>query len=97
MTVSMRTALAASLRRSWAMCTSTARTELAGNAVLSRDQLAIDGNDLMVDLGVPSGRHLGRLLNYLTERVIAEPALNDRAILLDLARHEILKSTREAT
>jgi putative nucleotidyltransferase with HDIG domain len=73
------------------------RTELAGNVVLSRDQLAIDGNDLMVDLGVPSGRHLGRLLNYLTDRVIAEPALNDRAILLDLARHEILKSTREAT
>jgi hypothetical protein len=29
---------------------------------------------------------LGRILNELTERVTAEPALNDRAILLELAR-----------
>jgi putative nucleotidyltransferase with HDIG domain len=65
------------------------RAELAANVVLRRSQLAIDGNDLMTELGLPPGRMLGRLLDGLTERVVAEPALNDRAILLDLARQEI--------
>ena len=65
------------------------RAQLAANAVLDRNQLAVDGNDLMTELGVPQGRLLGRLLDGLTERVVAEPALNDRAILLDLARQEI--------
>jgi putative nucleotidyltransferase with HDIG domain len=65
------------------------RAQLAANAVLGRNQLAVDGNDLMTELGVPQGRLLGRLLDGLTERVVAEPALNDRAILLDLARQEI--------
>jgi hypothetical protein len=64
--------------------------QIAANAVLGRDQLAIDGNDLIVELGMPSGRLIGRLLNDLTERVVAEPALNDRAILLDMARQQIL-------
>jgi hypothetical protein len=63
--------------------------ELAAHVVLGRGQLAIDGNDLMAELGVPQGRLLGRLLDDLTERVVAEPALNDRAILLDLARQAI--------
>jgi hypothetical protein len=35
---------------------------------------------------VSQGRLLGRLLDDLTERVVAEPALNDRAILLEMAR-----------
>jgi tRNA nucleotidyltransferase (CCA-adding enzyme) len=64
--------------------------QLAANVVLGRSQLAIDGNDLIVEFGMPQGRLLGRLLDDLTERVVAEPALNDRAILLDMARQEIL-------
>jgi tRNA nucleotidyltransferase/poly(A) polymerase len=64
-------------------------TELAGHAVLGRHQLAINGSDLKSELGLPQGRELGRLIDDLTERVIAEPALNDRAILLDLARQAI--------
>jgi tRNA nucleotidyltransferase (CCA-adding enzyme) len=63
--------------------------ELAANVVLGRGQLAIDGNDLQAELGLPPGRLVGRILNELTERVVAEPALNDRAILLDLAREQI--------
>jgi putative nucleotidyltransferase with HDIG domain len=60
--------------------------ELAGHAVLGRHQLAVDGHDLRSELGIPPGRLLGRILDNLTEQVIAEPALNDRAILLELAR-----------
>ena len=62
------------------------RGELAANVVLGRSQLAIDGHDLRTELGISPGRTLGRILDELTERVIAEPALNDRAILLELAR-----------
>ena len=65
------------------------QAELATNVVLGRKQLAIDGNDLMAELDVPPGRLLGQVLEDLTERVVAEPALNDRAILLDLARRDI--------
>jgi hypothetical protein len=43
----------------------------------------------MAELGLPQGPLLGRLLDDLTERVVAEPELNDRAILLDLARQEV--------
>jgi putative nucleotidyltransferase with HDIG domain len=63
--------------------------ELATNPVLGREQLAIDGIDLMTELGVPAGPLVGRVLQDLTERVINEPALNDRAILLDIAKEEI--------
>jgi tRNA nucleotidyltransferase/poly(A) polymerase len=65
------------------------QAELATNVVLGRKQLAIDGNDLMAELDVPPGRLLGQVLEDLTERVVAEPALNDRAIRLDLARRDI--------
>jgi putative nucleotidyltransferase with HDIG domain len=68
---------------------SRVRGELAANLVLGRSQLAIDGNDLIAELGLPRGRVLGRLLDDLTDRVVAEPALNDRSILLDLARQLI--------
>jgi putative nucleotidyltransferase with HDIG domain len=62
------------------------RAELAAHVVLGRHELAVDGNDLKAELGIAPGRVLGRILEDLTERVIAEPALNDRAILLELAR-----------
>jgi tRNA nucleotidyltransferase/poly(A) polymerase len=59
--------------------------ELAASVVLDRSRLAIDGDDLMSELGLPQGPHLGRILDELLERVIAEPKLNDRATLLLLA------------
>jgi tRNA nucleotidyltransferase (CCA-adding enzyme) len=65
---------------------SRVRNELAAKAPLGRHELAIDGNDLRAELGLAPGRQIGRILDELTERVIAEPALNDRAILLDMAR-----------
>jgi putative nucleotidyltransferase with HDIG domain len=62
------------------------RRELEAKVPLGRHQLAIDGDDLRVEIGLAPGRAMGRLLDELTERVVAEPALNDRAILLDMAR-----------
>jgi len=60
--------------------------ELASNVVLERGGLAVDGNDLIAELRLAPGPTLGRLLDRLLERVVAEPRLNERAILLDLAR-----------
>jgi putative nucleotidyltransferase with HDIG domain len=63
----------------------------AANAFSLRD-LAIDGNDLMKELGVPQGREIGRILNALFERVTDDPALNTREKLLELAKEEIARS-----
>jgi poly(A) polymerase/tRNA nucleotidyltransferase (CCA-adding enzyme) len=64
---------------------SRVEAELAASVVLDRSRLAIRGDDLMAELGVPSGPRLGRILDELLDRVIAEPKLNDRATLLLLA------------
>jgi putative nucleotidyltransferase with HDIG domain len=60
--------------------------ELASGPVLDRYALAIDGNDLIVEFGLKPGPQLGRILDALVERVIEDPALNDTAALLLLAR-----------
>ena len=59
--------------------------ELAASVVLDRSRLAVHGDDLMTELGIPAGPHLGRVLDGLLDRVIADPKLNDRATLLLLA------------
>jgi tRNA nucleotidyltransferase (CCA-adding enzyme) len=59
--------------------------ELAAAVVLDRSRLAVHGNDLMAELGVPAGPRLGRILDALLELVIADPNRNDRATLLLLA------------
>jgi poly(A) polymerase/tRNA nucleotidyltransferase (CCA-adding enzyme) len=59
--------------------------ELASSVVLDRSQLAVHGHDLMAELGVPAGPQLGRILDDLLDRVVADPKLNDRATLLRLA------------
>ena len=59
--------------------------ELAASVVLDRSRLAVHGDDLMAELGLPAGPRLGRILDSLLDRVIAEPKLNDRATLLLLA------------
>jgi tRNA nucleotidyltransferase (CCA-adding enzyme) len=60
--------------------------ELAAEAALDRSALAVDGNDLMRQLGLPPGPRLGRMIDALVDRVITDPALNDRATLLLLAQ-----------
>lgn len=60
--------------------------ELAAAAALDRYALAIDGDDLIRDLGLDPGPRLGRMIDELVERVINDPALNERATLLLLAQ-----------
>jgi len=59
--------------------------ELAAASALERSDLVVDGDDLIAELGVQPGPQLGRLLEELLERVIADPALNDRPTLLIMA------------
>jgi putative nucleotidyltransferase with HDIG domain len=60
--------------------------ELAADVVLDRRDLAINGADLIRELGLSEGPLLGRMLEDLLERVINDPGLNDRPTLLVLAQ-----------
>ncbi len=53
---------------------------------LSLKDLAVTGKDLMA-AGIPSGKHLGAILNELLETVIDDPAANNREQLLTIARN----------
>jgi tRNA nucleotidyltransferase (CCA-adding enzyme) len=63
--------------------------ELAAGVALDLQGLAVDGSDLMSELGIAPGPDLGRLLDWLLERVIADPSINTRDGLLDLARRRL--------
>src|SRR5439155_15629099 len=60
--------------------------ELAAGPLLDRSALAVDGSDLMAELGIPPGPALGNVLSALFEQVVERPDLNNRAALLRLAR-----------
>jgi putative nucleotidyltransferase with HDIG domain len=74
-------------RESWGLDELKARVaaELEASAVLDLSRLAVNGDDLMTELRLPQGPHLGKLLDELLELVIADPKRNDRATLLLLA------------
>ncbi len=71
--------------RGLAALRSRVRAELDASNALDRGGLAVHGDDLMAALGIPAGPTLGRILDELLERVIADPGLNDRPTLLLLA------------
>jgi putative nucleotidyltransferase with HDIG domain len=60
--------------------------ELHAAHPLDRTALAVDGTDLMAELGLAPGPRLGRVIEELLERVIADPGLNERGSLLLLAQ-----------
>ena len=61
-------------------------TQLVAEVVLDRRGLAVDGGDLIAELGLGQGPLLGRILDELVERVIADPSLNERPTLLLIAQ-----------
>jgi tRNA nucleotidyltransferase (CCA-adding enzyme) len=62
------------------------RTErvLSEKQALAIGDLAIGGNDVMAALGVRGGKIIGDTLKALLERVVEDPALNQRDRLLEL-------------
>ena len=60
--------------------------QIAARPPLDRSALAVDGEDLIRDLGLEPGPSLGRVLDALLEQVIGDPGLNDRATLMLLAQ-----------
>jgi len=59
--------------------------ERAAGAILDRSALAVDGADLIAELGVLPGPGLGRILSALFEQVVENRDLNERPTLLRLA------------
>jgi tRNA nucleotidyltransferase (CCA-adding enzyme) len=60
--------------------------QIAGANAFSPRDLAIDGNDVMRELNIPSSPEVGRILDALFERVLDEPSLNTREKLIELAK-----------
>jgi tRNA nucleotidyltransferase (CCA-adding enzyme) len=57
-------------------------------APTSQSALSVNGNDL-VQMGAPQGPEIGKILRLLTNDVIEEPALNDRAMLMQRAQEYV--------
>ena len=66
--------------------------QLAASVALDRGDLVVDGDDLIAELGLEPGPRLGRILDELTERVVADPGLNERPTLLLLAQGMLAES-----
>lgn len=64
--------------------------QLEAEVALDRRDLAVDGRDLIAELGLAEGPRIGRILDELLERVIVDPGLNDRPTLLLLAQGMLL-------
>jgi tRNA nucleotidyltransferase (CCA-adding enzyme) len=59
---------------------------LRQNHALSVSDLAIDGTDVIRELGIPPGPEVGKILKKLLDDVIENPSLNSREKLLSLIR-----------
>ena len=71
------------------------KVELEKKTALSLKSLAVNGRDLM-EMGVPSGKMLGQILNELLDCVIEDPAMNSREALLKTAE-SLFREHRETT
>jgi tRNA nucleotidyltransferase (CCA-adding enzyme) len=59
---------------------------LAAKDALSVRELAVDGKDVMRELAIPPSRRVGEVLEKLLEKVVEDPALNERETLLAMIR-----------
>ncbi len=67
-----------------------------GTATSTRD-LAINGNDLIKEVGLAPGRIIGEVLEMLLEVVTADTSKNDRDTLLAIARDHVAKQTKKTS
>ena len=61
------------------------RQQLESEAAITLKDLAVKGKDLM-DIGIPAGPDMGRILNELMDYVLEDPARNEKDLLLEKAR-----------
>ncbi len=60
------------------------------NNCLKLKELAVNGGDL-IELGFEEGREVGQMLAFLFQKVLDDPALNDKKILSELAARLFIK------
>jgi len=61
---------------------------LAGASAFKREDLAVNGRDVMEVTGISPGRNVGRILEILMEAVLENPENNNRERLFELIRKE---------
>jgi tRNA nucleotidyltransferase/poly(A) polymerase len=61
---------------------------------LALADMAVDGDDLRRDLGLPEGPQVGTILERLLDKVIEDPTLNQHDALLERARHLLDEDAR---
>jgi tRNA nucleotidyltransferase (CCA-adding enzyme) len=61
---------------------------IAREEAFTEKDLAVDGMDVMAELGIPPGPRVGEALSYLLERVLEDQSLNERERLLALLREK---------
>ena len=59
--------------------------ELENQVAFSLKDLAVSGKDL-IEVGFPAGKQMGNVLNQLLEKVLENPEINTKEVLLDLAK-----------
>lgn len=64
------------------------RVELEAEHALKIADLAVDGRDVMDTLGITAGERVGEVLRSLFERVLDDPALNDRDTLMRMLEED---------
>jgi putative nucleotidyltransferase with HDIG domain len=69
--------------------------ELAAGPILDRSALAVDGADLIRELGIEPGPEIGRILAILFDRIVDDPSTNRREALLEEARRLATRDRRQ--
>jgi len=63
----------------------------AKDYALKITDLAINGKDIMEELGIPAGREVGKILKNCFEKVLQNPELNERETLLELIKNGVME------
>jgi tRNA nucleotidyltransferase (CCA-adding enzyme) len=73
----------------WVRLARRLRVLTHGSTAFTVKELAVNGRDLMRELGLKPGPQVGALLNHLLDRVLDEPELNRAETLIALARQRL--------
>lgn len=68
---------------------SSIREILSSKEAMTVRDLAINGRDI-IQLGIPQGKRIGEILNYLLELVLENPEYNTKEKLIDIVQREFI-------